>query len=87
MCNITTFSNEKTIIVDYGQRIQLKQFDNANIAIRDMIRIIESKGWNLSNLKLAGNSEYVNSANLIISQNLLFAEPGENYMIGPRRTR
>lgn len=52
--NITTYTNNTTTIVDYGDCIKLKISTDIDKSIKDIAALIKSKDWDLDKLKISG---------------------------------
>lgn len=73
MYHITTFRDEenKTTIVDYGDKITLKK-SHMNIAqiVSDMLDIAQMKGWDLDTLKIKGSEMFIKESKKQIVERL-----------------
>lgn len=73
MYHITTFRDQenKTTIVDYGDKITLKRLDiNITRVVSDMLDIAQMKGWGIDTLNIKGSAIFIKEAKKQIVERL-----------------
>ena len=69
--DITTYKNEKSMFVNYGDNITLKKAPiNTSVIINDMLDVAVEKGWNIELMQTKGQKAFTRKAKEIISNRM-----------------